>query len=874
MGRGNVQRPTLNFQRSEGLGLGRPRPNCRGWRGSRPYHGEVKRAEGPERSGRWNLADILEGVCKVAGITQRTLMFTRHLAWFLLAGMLLSITPSGVQAAGSLDPKLRPFFESHCFKCHGSEKQKGDLRLDTLGAPTTDKQTAETWLKVVNAIDSGDMPPKKEARPKAAEVTQTLHFIGDALAKAPGMRPLALRRLNRVEYENTLHDLLGIDAPLADLLPEDGSVQGFDNVADGLSISPILMERYLEAADVAFDAVIRRVIPLVPEARRVVLMQMKDNIDSVDKKKGGVIEVEGSFVKFTPGWPPARLDAAHPIEEGVYRCRIAAWPHEPGERTLAVSVFVGPLFGPAKLRPMGTFDVTGTPSNPRIIEFTAHMMEGEAMHIVPRVFPEHVTYRDKHEARPGIGLIWAETYGPLDQEFPSVAQKRLFGESPTITMAEAGTVRLRHRKNVKSHTVESSQPAVDAERIIRDFAPRAFRRPVDKAVVDSFVKLTQDKLTEGRTFEQAVRAGVTAILCSPYFLLVNREPVVDDYTIASRLSYFLWSTLPDAELMQLAAKGQLKDAKVRYAQVERMLNDPRRERFVENFTGQWLNLRDIEFTTPDKKIYPEFDELLQDGMLGESRGFFRHILTKDLSVVNFIDSDFTVLNERLANHYGIAGVKGHEEFRVVPLPKDSIRGGVLAQAAVLKVTANGTTTSPVLRGVWVLNKIMGQPSPPPPPGVPAVEPDIRGATTIRAQLDKHRADESCARCHVRIDPPGFAMEAFDPIGGQRDRYRSLGEGEKVKDKRYRLGLKVETDGVTPEGQSFTDFIEFRKLLLAQQDRVARAIAQKLLVYATGRPVNVSDRTAIDTIVETAKKKDLGLRTMIHAVVDSEEFGQP
>lgn len=798
-------------------------------------------------------------------------MLTRLSVWFLLVALLAGAPRASAVPTAGPDPKLKAFFESHCLKCHGPEKQKGDLRLDTLPAPTTEK-TAEAWRKVVNAIDSGDMPPKKEPRPAVGDVSLALHNLGLLMAQAP--RPVALRRLNRVEYENTLHDLLGIDTALADLLPEDGSVQGFDNVSSGLSISPILMERYLEAADVAFESVIRRVKPLPPTARRAVMMENKENIDSVEKKKGGTMEVENSFVKFAPGWPPARLDSAHPTEEGIYRCRVAVWPYQPGERTLAVEIFIGPLFGPNKLQPIGVFDVTGTPADPRIIEFTAHLREGEAMHIVPRIYPEHITYRDKNEPRPGIALVWAETYGPLDQEFPSPSQRKLFGDSPTLSSIDGDSLYMRYRKGVKKQVVTSSQPAVDAERIIRDFAPRAFRRPVDKAVVDSFVKLTLDKLGEGRTFEQAVKAGVSAILCSPYFLLVNREPAVDDYTLASRLSYFLWSSMPDDELQKLAAQGKLKDKKTMYAQVERMLKDPKRQRFVDNFTGQWLNLRDIEFTTPDAKLYPEFEPLLQNAMLGESHGFFEHILTNDLSVVNFIDSDFTILNERLARHYGIDGVKGHENFRVVQLPKDSIRGGVLAQAAVMKVTANGTTTSPVLRGVWVLNKLMGQPSPPPPAGVPAVEPDIRGATTIRAQLDKHRADETCARCHARIDPPGFALEVFDPIGGFRDRYRSLGAGDKVKDKRYKLGLKIEAGGEMPDGKAFADYIEFRKLLMSQRDRVARSLAEKLLVYATGRPVSASDRSAVDDIVESAQKKDYGLKSIIHAVVESQPFQQP
>jgi hypothetical protein len=306
-----------------------------------------------------------------------------------------------------------------------------------------------------------------------------------------------------------------------------------------------------------------------------------------------------------------------------------------------------------------------------------------------------------------------------------------------------------------------------------------------------------------------------------------------------------------------------------------MLADPKRERLIENFTGQWLDLRDLEFTTPDKKLYPEYDELLLRSMLAETHGFFRHLLTNDLSVMNFVDSDFAILNQRLANHYGIPGIRGHEEFRVVKLEKDSMRGGILTHASVLKVTANGTSTSPVLRGVWVLDNILGQPPSPPPAGVPAVEPDIRGATTIREQLDRHRSVESCARCHSRIDPPGFALEQFNAIGGEREYYRSLGKkGKRVKNAVYYVGPTVEKGGQWADGRKFGDFIEFRRQLLSRPAAVARAMAEKLLIYGTGRPVTNADRTAVDAVVESARKKDFGLRSMIHAVVESELFHRP
>ena len=772
---------------------------------------------------------------------------------------------------GSLEASVTKFFEVHCFKCHGAEKQKGDVRLDVLGAPTAQGEHGKTWLSVLDVLESGEMPPKKEPRPDKAALQEVLASLRSDLTETVEA-PIGLRRLNRVEYEWTVRDLLGIETPLRELLPEDGSVQGFDNVADGLGISSILMERYLEAANVAFESTIRRIPPLPAETRRAVVMEAKENIDSVKKKKGGVIEVGGSLVKFTPGWPPVRIDPAHPIDEGRYRCRVAVWPHDPGERTLALALYTGPLFGPGKQKFVGVYDVTGTPDDPRVIEFEASMKEGETIHFVPWIYPEHVTWRDKHEKQPGIGIAWAETYGPLDQNFPAISQTELFGDQESISLAPGDPVWMRHRKGIKSHHVVSTTPEADVERIIREFVPRAFRRPVGQETCDPYVNLALSRLAAGRTFEQAVRAGISAVLCAPQFLLLNAEEEVDDYTLASRLSYFLWSSMPDEELLALAAAGKLGDREVRDAQVERMLESPKSERFVENFTGQWLGLRNLEFTSPSDKLYPEFDDLLQESMLRETQGFFREILRNDLSVMNFIDSDFAVLNERLAAHYGIEGVKGHEHSRVVKLPDDSIRGGVMSQASVLKVTANGTTTSPVLRGVWLLDKIFARPVPPPPPGIPAIEPDIRGAVSIRDQLARHSSDTSCARCHDHIDPAGFALECFDPIGGERSWYRSLGEGKRIsKREPYTKGQDVEGDGVLPGGESFADFRAFRSIMMTREDQMVRGLAGKLLVYGTGRPLTLADQTSVDAVVAAARKKNLGLRAMIHAVVETEMF---
>lgn len=789
-----------------------------------------------------------------------------------LAVAVFLVSPTSLVA----DERAVEFLQSHCFDCHGPDAEDGMIRLDTLAPPSSAPHAADIWKRAIEAVESGEMPPGDHSQPTKSEtrkwVNRVVHAVAEDARLSRKDAHRSLRRMNRREYENTVHDLLGIDVPLLDLLPEDGSKQGFDNVANGLSISSVLMEQYLEAANVAFDAVIRRVRPLPAETRRTELMTVKENIESVKQKKGGTIEVADSFIKFTPGWPPARIDPIHPIEDGIYRCRVAVWPHQPSDRTLAVAIYVGTLFGPETRKLMGIFDVTGTPESPRVIEFTTRMDEGDAVHIVPRIWPEHVTWRDKHEPRPGIGIAWAETYGPLDQSFPSESQKRLFGDVDSITMREDQPIYMRHRKGVKLHVVESSQPEFDAERIIRQFIPRAFRRPVEEDEVAPYVDLTLNRLASGRTFEQAVRAGITAILCSPQFLLVNSSGQSYEYTLASHLSYFLWSSMPDETLLDLAAAGKLSDPKVRYQQVERMLADRRSQAFIDNFTGQWLDLREIEFTTPDGKLYPEFDPLLQEAMVGETKHFFSHILTEDLSVLNFVDSDWTFLNERLARHYGIEGVNGHERLQKVMLPNNSIRGGVLAHASILKVTANGTTTSPVLRGVWVLDHLLGRPAPPPPAGVPAVEPDIRGASTIRELLEKHRNTENCVTCHRRIDPVGFALEVFDPIGGERKFYRSLGVGQRIDGvKGFKRGPDVQPDGVLPNGESISGFRDLRRYLMQEKEAIARAITTKLFVYSTGQEIGLADRSTVDRVLEKTAANDYGLRSIIHAVVDSDLF---
>jgi hypothetical protein len=333
--------------------------------------------------------------------------------------------------------------------------------------------------------------------------------------------------------------------------------------------------------------------------------------------------------------------------------------------------------------------------------------------------------------------------------------------------------------------------------------------------------------------------------------------------------------MPDAKLIELAEQQKLCDPVELRRQVERMLADPRSKRFVDDFVDQWFDLRDIDATTPDRKLYPEFNAYLRDSMLGETRAFFQQLLDQDRSVLNFVDSDFAMLNLRMAEHYGIEGVAG-ATFREVALPPGCHRGGVFTQASVLKVTANGTTTTPVRRGAWVLREILGQPPKPPPPNIPAVEPDVSGVITIREQLNKHRLNQACASCHSQIDPPGFALESFDVIGGWRTRYRSVGEGEPMTGRNgrkvgYMLSQPVDSAGELQSGDEFRNVDEFQPLLLKQPETIARNVVAQLVVYATGSESSFADRNAVDDIINKTRPHRFGLRSIIHEVVRSRMF---
>jgi mono/diheme cytochrome c family protein len=765
----------------------------------------------------------------------------------------------------------RSLLARYCADCHGAATQEGKLRLDD-GAPTFDQAGATRWQRVIERIELNQMPPESAPQPSAEERRALQAWIeAETQAVEHARRAkegrVALRRLNRIEYQNTIRDLLGIEVNLQEQLPADGAADGFDNAAAALHTSSFLMERYLETADVALNLAIAN--RPQPPKRTQNSYHFKEARPVANTTESVYRILDDTVVCFcSSAWHNVFLPKFYPAEGGYYRFRIAASGYQSNGKPVTFRVTAGNtrLSGTSGL--VGYFDAP--PNETKVFEFVRYMEPKTSISMLPYGLQSAQAVKavgaEKYEG-PGLALEWAEVEGPLVDAWPPESHRRLFGDQP---QQPAPAYNARDRVEIAS-----DQPLVDAERILRKFTARAFRRPVTDADVAPFVQTVSAKLAADYTFEQAVRAALKGVLIAPEFLFLRETPGrLSDEALASRLSYFLWSTMPDDELLDLAAHKKLSDPTELKRQVERMLADRRAAAFTENFVGQWLGLREIDFTEPSHILYPEFDHLLKVSMIRETELFFDEVLKHDLSLTNFTASDFTLLNGRLAKHYGIEGPAGWE-FQKVMLPEGSRRGGVLTMASVLKVTANGTTTSPVIRGAWVLDRLLGTPPSPPPADVPAIDPDIRGATTIREQLAKHRASTACAGCHVKIDPPGFALESFDCIGGYRDRYRVTGSGDSVvvdgRRMAYHIGKKVDPSDVMEDGAPFADVDEFKQLLLRDKDRLARALTMKLLTYATGAAPTSIDRPEIDAIVTRIRPKGYGLRSLVHEIVQSELF---
>jgi len=796
------------------------------------------------------------------------------------------------QAASAAPPAaVTRFIGQHCSECHDVEVKKGGLDLAGLAFEPANADSLARWVQVFDRVQAGEMPPKKKERPAAEAQVEFLTTLGGLLREADARRIAAAgrvpaRRLTRYEYERTIHDLLGIDVPLAVLLPEDAQADGFDTVSSAQQISHFLLEKYLDAADVALDAAFAKALLPLEEHRRTFDWKAICRPSSRGREPEGRPEQQDAVAWATGEAFHGRMPPTAVPESGWYRVRLQVKAVNPPDHGYVwCTVQSGVCFAKAPvLHPVGDFAVT---TNVSTHEFEAWIERGQILDVRPgdltlKGISNRGKWADGAAEKAGTAGVAIKSLSVerIHRGLPTAEVRRvLFGSLPlgvldpvpVETDRSNGSSTRRFSRSGSSvpqspAEVVSANPKADAARLVHDFASRAFRRSVTADEARPYVAMAHSELAAGADFAAALRAAYRAILVSPRFFYLE-EPAgrLDDHALASRLSYFLWSTMPDDELRALANAGKLHESATLRAQVERLLAHPKSAGFTENFLNQWLKLSEIDFTVPDTKLYPEFDETLKLAMLAETRAFFRELLERDLSVRNVVDSVFGVMNERLARHYGIAWPGGEGLRRVAFKPEDH-RGGIITHGSVLKVTANGTTTSPVTRGVWMLERILGQEVPPVPANVPAIEPDIRGAQTIRDQLDKHRNVESCASCHVKIDPPGFALESYDVIGGWRDHYRAAKEG-----KGWNQGPAVDPSYTLADGRAFADLAGFKKLLLSDPDALARNLAAKLITYATGAGISFSDREVVEGIVARTRSTDHGLRSILHEVVQSRVF---
>jgi mono/diheme cytochrome c family protein len=782
-----------------------------------------------------------------------------------IAGLLIALFMSA--AVVMADTPARQLFVQHCQKCHSGEKIEGEFDVESLSDQFDDQEMRARWLAALVQLKEGNMPPEGEPRPRAEELQSAIEWISSQAEKAELAERardgrVVMRRLNRAEYANTMRDLLGVEVDLTDLLPLDVSTNGFDNNAELLHTSSFLMRNYLDAADRVLDEAIAN----EPEP-----WILKKRFDIREEKSvaatGSVYRHTHDGVAIFATWESANIRVTmwnfRSHVRGKYRFRICGYGFQSEGKSVAFRVTAGTL---KEVTEEHLIDYFAVPADtPTVVEFTEQLEPENRIRILAEGLPALPPAVEKIGADkytgPGLVIQWVDVEGPILESWPPKSHKAIFGDLERMQVSP------------ERYEVVSEQPMVDAEAILRKFARRAFRRHVDDDDIKPFLARVKSKLDQGYSFEQAMRVGLKGILVSPDFLFLReRGPKLDDFELANRLSYFLWSSMPDEELFQIAAANKLHEPEVLAEQVERLLRDPKAKAFNTNFTGQWLGLRAIDATMPDGTLYPEYDDILKTSMLKETSMFFDEVLKNDLPLTNFVSSDFTFLNARLAKHYGIAGIEGME-MRKVPLPADSHRGGLLTMGSILKVTANGTTTSPIIRGAWVLERILGTPPPKPPEDVEAIEPDIRGATTIRQQMAKHRNVESCASCHRKIDPPGFALESFDVIGGWREHYRATGEPREVNGRRVRFwdGPAVDPSDALPDGRAFRNIDEYKKLILEDKDQLARNLAEKLLAYGTGASPTHADKSQIEWIVSRVRDKNYGFKSLIHEIVQSEAF---
>ncbi len=820
----------------------------------------------------------------------------------LLATGLLALSPAQAQPADSPSS----FVADHCLECHDSLTSKADLNLEPLSHAFEPGSHFDAWLKVYQRVSTGEMPPPDKPQPPEQSKANFLTSLHTHLLEED-QKQVALhgrgtqRRFNRHEYEETLRDLLHLPyLEVKAFLPEDREAHGYNKIGSALDVSHVQIARYLAAADFAlrsaynpatqppqtttqrfytweeysfFGAIDlagplnRRTFPLIQLDLQTDVMadtnrKMPHTQDPVRRDQEAMAVVVSTYepteIRFGSFRAPA--SGRYRLSFSGYSIHMAADFKSVSEAKRSEPVTIYAETPPRSLRKLGSFDLHPSPTK---AEMDVWLLKGETIRPdAARLFrsrpPHHKNPLATPNGMPGVAFQWMEVQGPLITEWPPASHITLFGTDPLP----------------ENPAPQHARPLLEA------FLNQAYLRPHSPEDLNRFLQVTQKALATGSTFPEALIATYTAVLTSPSFLYLEEQPgPLDDIALAARLSYFLWNSRPDTELLQLARQNLLHQPRILEAQTDRLLKDPRARSFINAFLDYWLDLRLISGTAPDEQLYPDYqlDDHLAESMTEETQLFFQELIQSNLPARNLVQSDFAMLNERLATHYNIPGVDG-VTVRKYPLPVNSVRGGLLTQASVLKVTSNGTTTSPVKRGAWIMSRILGMPPPPPPASVPAVDPDIRGATTIRQQLALHRSQESCNACHQKIDPTGFALESFDVMGGYRERYRSVGQGDPVQGighngnhYAFSLAQPVDCSGILWDNRAFTDVRDLKTLLLSDEEQIARNLLQQLTVYATGAPIRFSDQPALQQILADCRASHYGTRSLIQKLVQSQLF---
>jgi len=833
-----------------------------------------------------------------------------QLARIRFACILLVCIVAHLRSTQLFGTDLDALIQSSCIDCHGADT-KTRLDFSKLGKNFETADSFRNWVRVFDRIRTGEMPPADATQPSKKAREKALSLLGNKLKQANRLSQKTIgrvpsRRLTRMEYEHTLHDLLGIGGDLARHLPPENESGSFDVVASTQEMSSVHVRGLLTAADQALDEAIQ--LGLKPNMKLREIDYFNSNyiqmwVDRPIRRGGGTIfKTDRDVVTFRGENYVFRSDISgfRPPVAGRYRITVKAATHQPRSSITVSLKRQNDKQGQSDL--FAAWDLVG--SDYREVATTTYLRPDDYIYVSADELEPAPDGRVIYNVQPantfggeGVKIRRVTVEGPLESTWPPERTRQLF---PQIEWKFIPGAR---RGGRAYRPVLTKAPIEHVKDIVAAFASRAWRRKVSEKEIDALVALAKPSLEAKRDFVACVRIPLRSILVSPQLMFLTNETVtrsesrqdfrhgtgepkslddlrytvLNEYALASRLSYFLWRSLPDDELIQQAVKGQLSDSKTLTAQVDRMLADPKCDRFVHEFLGQWLDLDNIDATTPDTYLYPEYDDVLRRAMLAETREFFAHLIDENLSVSNLVDSDFTFLNRKLAEHYGIRGVAG-EEMRKVSLGPMSVRGGVLAHASIAKITANGTVTTPVKRGNFVLTNLLGLPPNPPPPGVGSIEPDTRGTTTIRETLKKHQSVEVCATCHRRIDPPGFALECFDPVGNYRDRYRNskgvtrtAPPGLRFLHKDYTLGLRVDSSGSTEDGVQFADIREFKKQLLNSKEQIARNVLSKLITFSTGSEIQFADRDEVERILKETESDGYPLRSLIRQVVASPLF---